>query len=200
MRCVPDLDPHLNDAGLLMLEPPSMVAGWVAGLPRLLWDLGDRAPASSAAALRMLHDVARCCSGVSGDGDGGAVHTSGSGVLCHHDQRHRLRTAMLAGTLRSLQPQLVPLLGVVLPPPPLPRATAKGGKGARPGGPCDAATSSGRGPPAAPPASLPSWRPGPLPRLPDHPHHTLFIDALQHIAGDLWRWGGGGGCEGGGPI
>lgn len=45
-------------AGTLFLDE-GVVAGWLAPLPKLLWELGGGAPESSAAALALMLDAAR---------------------------------------------------------------------------------------------------------------------------------------------
>ena len=45
-------------AGSLYLDE-QVVSGWLAPLPRVLWDMGAAAPLTSAAALRLMLDAAR---------------------------------------------------------------------------------------------------------------------------------------------
>jgi len=73
--------------GFYNVEPQPYILNRLQGIPKLLWELGDSAPATSEAALRLLLDAGRTAT------PGGA----------------------LAAALSGLQPQLAPLLGALLP-------------------------------------------------------------------------------------
>ncbi|PNH00248.1 Testis-expressed sequence 10 protein, partial [Tetrabaena socialis] len=93
----PDPDVYRSAKGRLYLED-GVVTGWLAPLPRQLWEAGGAAPEASAAALMMLLDAARFA-------------RPGSSV-----------SAFLAATL---QPQLAPLFAAQLPPKAAKGALAK---------------------------------------------------------------------------
>lgn len=88
-------------AGSLCLDE-QVVAGWLAPLPKLLWDLGATAPHTAAAALRLMLDAARCA-------------PAGSPMGPH---------------LAALQPQMVPLFAAQLPQKAAKAALAKAAEAA----------------------------------------------------------------------
>lgn len=92
-------------AGELFLES-AWVANWLGTLPRLLWELGASAPASSSLALSMLHDAARFCPSAPS-----ATTTSTS----TQPQQPAAAVTPLQAALQELQPQLAPLWAVQLP-------------------------------------------------------------------------------------
>jgi len=121
------------------LVPGEEAARWLAGLPKLLWQLGGSQPAVSRAALRLLLDAARYAP---------------RGAPAQHDPAPSPTAARVvappenpvAAALGALQPQLAVLLAA-----PLPAAAkrARAGGEARPGSK-RARAAAGGGAPAAP--------------------------------------------------
>ncbi len=138
-------------AGQLQVDLAQVVS-WLVALPKLLWDLGGTAPDISAAGLRMLLDAARFSSSSC---DGGA----------------------LAGALTSLQPQLAPLLGVLVRQ----RLGQEGGKQRRRRQQQAEQGTEVQGEPAMAAMEL-VLVPGPLPKLPLS-LQELGVDLIAHLPG-----------------
>ena len=114
-----------------MFLEEAQIAGWLQPLPRLIWELSDSSPDTTALAIRMLLDAARftpsrrAAPPAQPSSATTVAHTTASTPPRAPDQTHgtagltAVRTAATTSPLRSaldgLQRQLAPLFCVVLP-------------------------------------------------------------------------------------
>jgi len=107
------------------LVPGEEAARWLAGLPKLLWQLGGGQPATSRAALRLLLDAARYAPrGAPAQQD--LVHGASAAAA----RAAALASSPVAEALGALQPQLAVLLAA---PQPAAAKRARAGGEAKPG-------------------------------------------------------------------